>query len=162
MSEFQKINFTGRKFLCASAPLREVFLVLIIFSAPAFAQTNAVFSAPEIATNLPLRKLGMTADFAPKLAETPPPESPQLRLSPLAPAPSLADAQAAVLRAPESWRNWAALAKARYAAGDFDKAFAAVKQMRAVAAARNEPLPLAADELFAKCKRANDALSLLE
>jgi hypothetical protein len=75
---------------------------------------------------------------------------------------SLAQAQAAALRAPEAWRNWAALANAHYSAGDYDKAFEAANQMRAAAKARNESLPLEADELFAKYKRAAEALSLLE
>ena len=126
------------------------------------AQTDAVFPAPDMATNLPLRKSDYATGIAPRIAELPPPVLPQLRLLPLAPAMPLAGAQLAVIRAPEAWRNWASLAQAHYAAGNFDKAVVAAQQMRAAAAARGDPLPLAADELFGKCKRAADALSLLE
>ncbi len=135
---------------------------LLLSAAPLLAETNAVFSPPEIATNLPLRKIEPAAEIAPRISETPLPELPQLRLLPLAPVPPLAAAQLAVIRSPDAWRNWAALAQAHYAAGEFDKALDAAREMRAAAAARSEPRPLAADELFIKCKRAADALSLLE
>lgn len=127
-----------------------------------------VFLRAEIQTNrnddsrLLLRKENAHPSDAPKIADAPLPEIPAMRVAPL-PAPEpLAQAQAEVLRAPEAWRNWAALAQARYAAGDYGKSLAAAQQMRTAATARNEPLPLAADELFAKCKRAADALTLLE
>ena len=62
----------------------------------------------------------------------------------------------------KAWRNWAALALARYKAGDYEKSLVAAREMRAAAAARNEPLPLAADDLFVQCRRAAEALTLLE
>lgn len=148
--------------LLATAALRAVVPVIFLCAAPLHAETNAVPPAPDIATNLPLRGAEIAMEIAPKLADAPLPASPQLRLLPIAAPPAVAEAQLAVIRAPDSWRNWAALALARYAAGDFEKSFAAAKQMRAAAATRNEPLPLAADELYRKCRRAADALALQE
>lgn len=116
-------------------------------------------AAPAFSSNLPLR----TA-VAPslQLEAGPLAEIPQFRVQPLAPVIPLAEAQLGIIRDDKAWRNWAALAIARYKAGDYEKSYAAVRQMRSAAAARSEPLPLAADELFTRCRRAAEALTLLE
>ena len=141
--------------------MRAAALAFFLLAARLPAQTNAMLAAPKIATNLPLRNFSSSENIAPKFSERLP-DSPALRPLALPEIAPLADAQTAVIRAPESWRNWAALALARYAAGDYEKAFSAARQMRAAAAAHNDPLPLTADSLFTKCKRAADALTLLE
>lgn len=111
---------------------------------------------------LRLRESEGTTSFAPRIADGPLPDMPPLRLLPPATTSTLAQAQSAVLREPQAWRNWAALASANHAAGRHEAAHAAARQMRAAAAARREALPLAADELHDLCQRAADALTLLE
>ena len=140
-------------------PLFSLLTVIAFVSARGeIAPTNAAFENAE----LRLRKGGGKILFAPKIAEESLADVRGVRPPPIATASSLADAQAAVLREPKAWRNWAALALAHYAAGHFDKAWASAQQMREAAIARNDAPSLEANELFEKCRLANVALSLLE
>lgn len=136
-------------------------LAFLLAAAPA-GRAELPAAAPEPAESLQLREAGPRYSAAPKIAEDLPSAVPSLAPAPLARTASLAEAQAVVLRAPQAWRNWAALAHAHYAAGNYEKAMASARQMMAAAEARKEHVSLEAAELFAKCKRAAEALTLLE
>lgn len=124
---------------------------------PGFA-AESVTNSPPVSTNLPLRRMVVAPlDFG----NLPLPDTPAVAVQ-MPMVRTVADAQAAVLRAPEDWRGWASLSRAHYKAGNYEKAHTAAIQMRSAATARNEPLPLAADELFERCRRAAEALAILE
>jgi hypothetical protein len=144
--------------VCRRFPILLLLTVFLTANFPAVMRAVEVTNSPAIATNLPLRGI---AGEAQALNVLPLPDTPPVAVT-LPPLVSVADAQLSVIRAPENWRSWAALARAHYKVGDYEKARAASLQMRAAAAGRNEPLPLAADELYERCRRAAEALTILE
>lgn len=132
---------------------------LCLFVAISVSAAEPVTNEPAVSTNLPLRTTETAFQPGPFVPELPPTRD---LVGTVIPVLSLGDAQLGVIRTPEAWRAWAALAFAHHRVGNFHKAAAAVRQMRAAATSRNESLPLIAEELAVKCTRASEALTILD
>lgn len=136
--------------------------MLLILAPPLLAAEPVVFPEDGPVATLALRPPPAAPTGTPRIDDEPLPETVARIVVPLARGLSSAVGRERVLHEQRSAAAWASLSEANYREGRYEAAWAAARQMRVAAVALDIPLSIQASELYEKCRRAAEALSLTE